>query len=242
MLRQQHFPAFGRAGYSPKFVVFSFPKSGTHFIKSFYSNLTHEAIDHDHVHHYRNFTVEKLLRKYRDTGIIFAYRDPRDALISYISWVDKLTIEQNARAIEFGHKEWSVWATERKLIEVISGTDQSTMLKNIVVLPELVARFAGNPRVCVVRFEDFIGPSAGGDLHRQLEAMQKVAQFIVGRQLEDSEISSILEDSWGRDATFNDPKIGKWRDYFTPNVTAAFKKSVWNDVLVKLDYESDDRW
>jgi hypothetical protein len=225
-----------------KYVVFSFPKSGTHFIKSFYTHLTHEPIAHDHAHHYGNFSVNNLLKKYRNTKIFFPYRDPRDALVSYVFWVDKLERQHNDRAREFGHKEWQTWSHERKLIEVLKGDRQPTMLKNIEVLPMLFENFSANPQVCVIKFEDFIGENAGGDSALQIKTMQDLSLFILGDELNEEELKSALEASWGQDVTFDNPKIGKWREYFTSNVVNSFKNSVWNDALIKLGYESDSNW
>jgi len=232
--------SFRSANDNPQFIVFSFPKSGTHFVKSFFRTLTGETIGHDHVHHYRNFSVEKLMSdKYKSTKLIFPYRDPRDALVSYVFWVDKLIARGDPMASTYGHPEWQKWSTERKLLAVIGGVEQPTMLKNIEVLPELVDSFTQNPQVCVVRFEDFIGAEGGGDTTRQIEVMGDLAQFILGRRLDEHELKSALGRSWGQDATFNDPKIGRWREHFTPPVTAAFKASAWNQALIQLGY---DQW
>ncbi len=99
-------------------------------------------------------------------------------------------------------------------------------------------RMCGN--VCVVRFEDLVGPNGGGSAQAQRDSIRKIAQHI-GIDLSEDDISDIMAKIFGKGLTFRRGKIGAWRSHFSENHKKLFKQ-VAGDLLFELDYEKNPDW
>jgi hypothetical protein len=95
--------------------------------------------------------------------------------------------------------------------------------------------------VCLVRFENLIGPLGGGSCEAQNTEIRKLAAY-AGVQLDAGELEQIASAVYHRgSSTFRKGIIGDWRNQLTPEHRTAFK-SVAGQLLVDLGYESDQEW
>lgn len=236
------------ANESSSHVIFSLPKSGNHFIYFFCANVGHSC-PIDHVHRHKelfgsDFTPQSFYEELKDLGVIFIYRDPRDAIVSYVDWVEK--IPDHWKAI-FGGPDWDQWSESKKILEVIRGDRVQCMCENGSQLLENIAILSQRGNCIFVRFEDFIGPRGGGNLEAQISTMRKVLEFIGEKKQSNQEVIDICNRTFGPppkdcSGTFNKPGIGKWKDRFNEEHIQTFKNSFWNEVLLELGYETDPDW
>jgi len=95
--------------------------------------------------------------------------------------------------------------------------------------------------VLVIRFEDLVGPSGGGSTRAQRDVVARVADH-VSRPLRGSELDRVCAQVWSRtSSTFAAGRTGGWRERFTAEHIAAFKR-VSGQQLIDLGYEQDLDW
>ncbi|WP_329145008.1 hypothetical protein OIU91_10325 [Streptomyces sp. NBC_01456] len=170
-----------------------------------------------------------------DTGeppVILNYRDPRDALVSLINFVEGKT------AKGFGN------FYERKIFNAILPT-KATMPEKIDYAlrdPYFPGRsefekslwLLNHPGVCKVRYEDLAGPQGGGDSTLQVQAVERVLKHVGATQYDAEGIASRIynTDSW----SFHKGRIGKWREAFSEENTRLFQE-IYGDILEQYGYE-----
>lgn len=94
--------------------------------------------------------------------------------------------------------------------------------------------------VCVVRFEDLVGPQGGGSQEVQLDAMRKIANYL-GIYPTDGELLGIALKLFGKFITLRAGQIGSWKSHFSEQHKKEFKR-VAAQLLVDLGYERDFEW
>ena len=94
---------------------------------------------------------------------------------------------------------------------------------------------------CLLRFEDMVGPHGGGSAETQREAVHKLASFL-GIDLDEAMLNEIASRIFQRSSTtFRKGVIGDWRNHFTAEHKAAFKRQA-GELLLELGYEDDLSW
>ena len=85
------------------------------------------------------------------------------------------------------------------------------------------------------------GPSGGGSTRAQRDVVARVADH-VSRPLQGSELDRVCAQVWSRtSSTFAAGRTGGWREHFTAEHIAAFKR-VCGQQLIDLGYEQDLDW
>ncbi|MGW8331166.1 hypothetical protein ACWGLE_25095 [Streptomyces sp. NPDC055897] len=173
--------------------------------------------------------------EWSDTGeprAILNYRDPRDALVSLINFVEGKT------AKGFGN------FYERKIFHKILRA-KSTMAEKIDYAlrdPSFPGRqefekslwLLNHPDVCKVSYEELVGPQGGGSRERQLDAVQRILKHLDATDHDAEEIASRIysTDSW----SFHQGSVGKWRESFSKDNLRLFR-DIYGDVLEQYGYE-----
>jgi hypothetical protein len=169
-----------------------------------------------------------------DTGeprIIFNYRDPRDALVSLINFIDGQTAQG------FGN------FYERRIYNAIFRDMKSMTEKISFALRDhyFLARhefekclwMLHHPDVCKVRYEDLIGSEGGGSKERQRAAVERVLLHVNA----DIEPEVVSEQLYRRDAwSFHKGRPGEWKEAFSSANLRQFY-TVYGDLLEQYGYE-----
>ncbi|ORT57364.1 hypothetical protein [Streptomyces sp. CB03238] len=170
-----------------------------------------------------------------DTGeppVVLNYRDPRDALVSLINFVDGKTSKG------FGN------FYERRVFHAILSS-KSTMSEKIDYAlrdPYFLARteyekaiwLLHHPGVCKVRYEDLVGPKGGGSRDAQVTAVQRVLEHV---NAADQDAEAIADRIYNTDAwSFYQGRTGTWREVFSKENVALFDER-YGHVLEQYGYE-----
>ena len=195
---------------------------------------------------YDQTKVDWIFEEHPSIRIFFLYRDPRDQIISTYFFMRKESIHP-LRAF------WG-WANELTIEEFIfkmieDGTlmeECSEAYHGIKELYDSYTPWFDRPKICIIRFEEMIGPQGGGTIEQQRETINKIIDYL-NVSLTEDERESFTNSLFGVDpeskryTTFREGKIGSWKHYFTEEHKAAFKK-VTGDLLIQLGYEYDSNW
>lgn len=164
--------------------------------------------------------------------VILNYRDPRDALVSLINFVEGRTSQG------FGN------FYERRVFSAILKSKPTMHEKIDYALrdPYFTAAtefekaiwLLHHPRVCKVRYEDLIGPSGGGDRKEQVKAVERILEHLGAQDRDAGEIADRIynPDSW----SFHRGRTGDWKEAFSEDNLARFKER-YGEVLEQYGYE-----
>lgn len=170
--------ALEKATKHDDFILTTIPKAGTHLIMRCINLMTGKSIigliggsKEDFVksvnrakqqnailkcHHYSGNFASTLYRMgYKN---IFMCRDPRDACVSLVVYLDTMTGKQ--RDFFAVPDEWDDLSFDEKLYAVITGKNCQSYLSNWY---ERLIPWSQYPGTLVVRFEDLVGVNGGGD-------------------------------------------------------------------------------
>lgn len=167
-----------------------------------------------------------------DPPMILQHRDPRDALISLINFVEGRTAQ--------GYGNFY----ERRVFNRIL-LDKPTMADKIEYAlrdPYFLARteydkaiwLLHHPAVCKVRFEDLVGPKGGGSATNQRKAVSRIIAHVgaTGADVERAADAIFNPRSW----SFHKGQIGAWREAFSARNLDMFD-DLYGDVLDQFGYE-----
>jgi hypothetical protein len=105
---------------------------------------------------------------------------------------------------------------------------------------DVLRRYAGwldHAAVCVVRFEDLIGERGGGDVERQIAAIQRIADHL-DLDLSKERCRGIADRVFStRTPTFRRGGSGGWKKHFKPVHLEAFAEQA-GDLLERYGYAS----
>lgn len=167
----------------------------------------------------------------------FIYRDPRDVVLSEAHYL---------RSLNRWHKLHRYFREQQSLEDAIAlsirgmeGQVPGIAYPNIA---ERFARFAGwleSNRVCVVKFEELVGP-------QQTSIVSRMAEFYcrsVEENLDQSALAERMLDNINpeRSHTYRSGKSGGWQEKFTPRLREQFD-TIAGELLIQLGYEADHRW
>jgi hypothetical protein len=245
------------------FIVTPIPKCGTNLIHRAICLLTgkqvmqmtgggtNDLIDslqiakkHDSVitiHHYSDYFCPEL--KKRNYKNIFFCRDPRDACVSLVVYLD--TKQGEIRDFFVVPDNWDILSFDEKLYCVIVGKNCDSYLG---FWYERLSQWAAYPGTLIIRFEDLVGSKGGGKDILQKQSLMAIASYlnlVYYAELVD-EVSKILYNPETKVTVYDGRKfipgkIGSWKTFFNKKNRAAFKKH-YNHLLVKFQYENNLNW
>lgn len=237
--------ALSLGGEQKKILLMTVPKSGTHLLFRAVTLITGEAVTWQGLQPSR-FSPEKDLRaphritaahlfpifevlrkEYLDRYIpVVLIRDPRDVVLSFASHL--------RRGLPWGccpnfdDTAFFSLSKEEQLKEAI-------LFPKEYLSPTLSFQYATlwvqEPSVFVCRFEDLVGPTGGGSEERQLAVLSGLASHLgFPKNLE--EIRAIADElSGGTSWTFDQGRIGRWKEEYTNENLALFSELYGSYVL-----------
>ena len=163
--------------------------------------------------------------------LVYNYRDPRDALVSMVNFLEGRTREGYGNFYEFDifHRILASLPTwEDKLDYAMRDTSflgRDQFERGLWLLR--------HPDVCKVSYEDLVGERGGGSRQRQLEAVDRLLKH-VGSTADAEEVAGKVYDqsSW----SFFRGTTGTWRERFTKRNEARFAE-LFGDILEQYGYE-----
>ena len=250
----------------PRVFANSFPKAGTHLLASLLgrlprmmaSGLHRDRADIEHEGWARLASDLRTVRNGQYATGHFPYdsrlvtmlselefaslvclRDPRDIAVSAIGYVMTMPDHDLHRRFTEGYGTF-----DDRLLATIVGFDEDELGRGQEDIGTRIGRYlawAEEPAVLVIRFEDLVGPSGGGSTRAQRDVVARVADH-VSRPLRGSELDRVCAQVWSRtSSTFAAGRTGGWRERFTAEHIAAFKR-VSGQQLIDLGYEQDLDW
>lgn len=184
----------------------------------FYSKVTHSAFLNQKAVHY------------------FIYRDPRDVAISEAYY---LTYSNKWHKL---HKYYnSLPDMNSRILFSIRGANQNSFHE----YPDINKRFnrykgwISKTNVFSIKFEDLVSS-------KRKESIRRIMQFYTDRindklNIENLVNTALVNINPSKSHTFRNGKPSTWKEMFTPNHKAVFKKIAGN-LLIELDYEQDYSW
>ena len=213
-------------------------------------------------------TRERWLKKHNFT-CFYIYRDPRDQLVSLVfylyvaPWVKSRVhpvFNKPVDQIPFNDLLMDLITDGSWLYSLIAG---SSDIKSVGAFYRATLPWLAMPSICVLKFEELIGPRGGGTEEMQLRSIQKIAYQLGIKNIERPKLLSIAHELFGSTVPFGallshntlevvrstqqpfehfrQGKIGAWRKYFTAKHKQAFKQ-VAGQLLIMLGYERDFSW
>ncbi len=237
------------------FIIVSPPKNGTHLVGKALELITNKAgtyhlvqiNDHNDalqlilndtekhsfsvIHKVPKKTLKVLVQK--GYKIIFIVRDPRDQLISLQNWLRE------------GQWPW-IKATRIKdenaqLEEIITGKINGWRgFKSCFLNYEALLKKLPKEAVYKTRFEKLVGPQGQGSKADQIEEIIQLAQFLE-IDFSIAQAETVAQQIYGNTWTFRSGQIGNWKNHFTAHHKTIFK-ILYNDHLIRLGYETNDKW
>jgi tetratricopeptide (TPR) repeat protein len=182
---------------------------------------------------------DEIAKKLSSVPKIILIRDPRDNVVSYTHFMDRIAKDVFGSAEEYWNKkDW-----DEKLSSVIFGF--KTVVAEIPSVYESYLnygiRWAG-PNAFVVRYEDIIGTKFGGNDKTVVKTMKSLMDFI-GVQIDEvTLVRRIIQGSDpAKSQTFRSGGEGNWRHEFKP-IHVSQMKAAAPKLVSSLGYEADETW
>lgn len=176
----------------------------------------------------------KFLIEWTERGhprIILNYRDPRDTLVSMVSF---FAGDGGLTFLRF--PESAVFAPILRNIPDMAGRISYALRDPAMPLLadyEAAISLFHHPLVCNVSFEELVGPDGGGDRSRQRAAVHRVAEHVESDAAPETIVDTLFDPSA---FSFHKGRIGRWRDVFTADHEVLFKER-FGHLLEMFGYE-----
>jgi len=190
---------------------------------------------------------------------ILLIRDLRDVAISIVRQIKKsawpgLTYEERQAFLQMSFEEQILFVINFEYdVQAVADKAPNSLQVSLVRVAEQALRYAKDPHILTIRYEDLVGPQGKGSFEAQLEQMHRIRSFLQ-LDVSDSFLSDVATNIYGDDinpfgkgnfknfrSTFQFGLIGSWKDVFTEAHKAAFKAKL-GSLLIALGYEEDDLW
>jgi hypothetical protein len=172
--------------------------------------------------------------EWTDTGeppVILNYRDPRDALVSLINFVDGQTPQGFGNFFERRVYN-AILRQKRTMHEKLEYAlrDQYFLAREEF---EKALWLLNHPWVCKVRYEDLVGPEGGGAEELQRATVERILRHL-GADVGPDDIAGQLYNtsSW----SFHKGRTGAWREAFSSANLREFYRQ-YGDILEQFGYE-----
>lgn len=245
------------------FFLNSVPKAGTHLIKQIligmpsikhdpanhmYEGLTSQLSDHKKIlttlgpnefasgHIYYSEEWTQMLSNL-NMKQIFMIRDPRDVLVSFYYYLDKLP-----HFNLYKYMEANKLSKKEKILSIINGVQIPEVdYPDIKTWFNLFRGWMYNPFVLNVRFEElhFSNESA------RLNTIRRIVAFLMG-EINPIKLDHVVNHMIANIApvsspTFRKGAIGNWKTEFDEEIKQAFK-DVTGNLLIEMNYEKTMDW
>jgi len=178
--------------------------------------------------------ISALIQDNRAT--VFVYRDPRDMIISHIFYATEMQENHWMRSYYIEELE----SMEERINAAIVGiTKPGSELTSIRKRYQDYLGWLEQPAVHSIRFEDLI-LEQDNTLRGILDYLE-VRGFIPKCQKSEALTKLKTAIRPQKSGTFRKARPGNWREHFTENNIAMFKKET-DDLLIRLNYEQDLDW
>lgn len=190
---------------------------------------------------------------------IILIRDLRDVAISMVRHIRKavwpgLSYEERQAFLKLSFDEQLHFVINYEYdVQAVRKKAPNSLQVSLCRVAEQAKRYSQYSDVLTCRYENLVGPEGGGSLEKQLAELEAIALFInlPIPQPNLMEIASKIygnkEDPFGQGnfanyrSTFDEGKVGGWKQIFTEAHKEAFKKKLGKS-LIALGYEADDDW
>lgn len=247
------------------FTLNSIPKCGTHFIMTSIYYMINKRVDegcdyvyqsefnsNDYSHVLLNLKGAPYIHKTHvpyfpemeevflntDCKWILFIRDPRDACISLVFYLENFTGDVR----DFMWVNSSVYDTlsfDEKLAAIMTGSCCTNYLKTFYAP---IMNWKNSPYGITIRFEDLIGPHGGGTQEKQFLAIEQMANYL-NVKLSAQEIEAIAEYSYGNSPdqnilghTYKRSQIGSWKTFFSESNERLFHE-VFEQEFIESGYK-----
>lgn len=175
---------------------------------------------------YSSRMVDILLSEgFRPLSII---RDPRDVLVSYARWIP-------SRPDMYSYAYFNALDERDRIKALITGGEGGGFaFDGFASVLDRAQGWMHDERVCLVRFEDLVGASGGGDPAKQMAAVASVASAL---ERTDADLEAISHRLFGGTKTFRAGRIGAWNSVFDDELDALFSTHVGARRLHLYGYE-----
>ncbi len=246
-----------------RFIITSIPKCGTHLIMQCMSLLTGKPIVDAKVATKREFRQSLLDAETNNTIIkcyhysnsfppvlqglgyktIFMCRDPRDACVSLVFYLD--TLQGKKRDFFVIPDDWDILSFEEKLYRLITGENCTSYMQRWY---KRLTPWAKYSQSLLVRFEDLIGSEGGGDNVLQRKTIRRIANHL-HIHLSNKELEHVAKHLYKANKKprkeygkpFIPGQIGNWKIFFSNRNKKIFKEK-FSPLLIELGYEKNNQW
>lgn len=243
-----------------RFALHAIPKCGTHFIQrlvklltgrnSFNANLTEEGLRYSESHgailrSFQLYSPEHIqFLKAHHTKLISIYRDPRDALISHLFYMQTFKGQGTKRDFFSVSNDFDDLSFDDQLTSLILGTGMTSYLdfyyKRI--------GWTQDPYCLAVRYEDLVGFIGGGSDELQCQTIVDIANYL-NMELSSEKLHYVMDNCYQKQGddieidgqVFKRSSTGNWQMFFKPNHKKLFKKRFGRQ-LIELGYEKNMAW
>ncbi|MBI4467141.1 MAG: sulfotransferase domain-containing protein [Acidobacteria bacterium] len=173
--------------------------------------------------------------------MLLILRDPRDVCVSLVHHIKS---RPENRLHDYFTR--TLKSDEERLLATIVGveaakTRDGVRLGDIGERLDSATPWMKLPFCSATRFERLVGPEGGGSAEAQQAEIRRIAGHL-GLSLSVQQIESVAGKLFGQGSvTFRRGEIGGWRESFTAEHKAAFKR-VAGKQLAALGYEGDLSW
>lgn len=203
-------------------------------------NSKYKNLSFSHCPYLRQF--DQLLQS-KTSANFFMIRDPRAMVVSFAFMVHKSFDGQEADL-------------EETILDMITGEQKNYFpwgVENHEAYPliwemglynfyKIYLPWASAKNFMLIKFEDLVGQKGDGSLQKQKETIKNIGMHL-NVKMTKQRIQAVINNMYGGTSTFREGKIDSWKKYFTPKITAAFKKDAdLMQLLIDLGYEKDKKW
>ena len=245
------------------FIITPIPKAGTHLLMRCVRLMTgknvtglqgrtpeaslDQAKQANHILKYHHFNKKvAMILEQRGYKNIFLCRDPRDACVSLIFYLDRWKgTEKTQRDFFVVPENWDQLSFDEKLDELITGKNCLSYIKTWY---KRLVPWSMKSDTLIVRFEDLIGAKGGGSDEVQQQTLIKIANYI-HLDIDSAKLQTISQILYNptsspemyKGVTYAPGQIGNWKRFFNEEHKRDFKK-LYNKLLVRFGYEKDRNW
>lgn len=241
------------------FVLYAIPKCGTHYIQ----RIIHLMTPHDI--HVKRFNSTNYITARREGGVIRSFepfsqeankfiqmaylkmitmvRDPRDALISHLFYMDKLKDQGDQRDFFHIGPNFDALSIDERITTLIMGDGETPSYIDYYLQR---IGWALQAKCLVVKYEDLVGNDEYAFL-RKVETVQKIARYI-NLDLSRDHLAFIVDNMYlSKEPVESDGKVyekatsGNWRNFLNETHKQLLKDKLGN-VLIQLGYEDWNDW
>lgn len=241
------------------FFIHSIPKCGTHYIQRIihlmlpqhisvgnisYPNFQEANANHTILRVNAPFSKEAQQIVYRvNHKCISMVRDPRDALISHLVYMDNLKHQGAHRDFFTVGPGYDDLPLDEKITRLINGGNGTQSYIDFY-MHRIGWSFA--PSSLMVRYEDLIGDDEVAQ-YNKMSTILKIAEFI-DLDLPSDHLCFVFENMYVKKndvekegKVYERASSGNWKDFLNEHHKSFLKQKIGH-VLIMLGYEEDDNW